>query len=553
MPQRDLYRLGDSTVVEPLVNNWVAWSHVIAPVACSLHLKNYQDKILEAYLKDPQGHAAACESPRMRSGHFVGLPEEKAAEAEKFAADTRLRRRDNLMLAESLIEFHNRLVREAKGYSLEPYYAELPAALRGYVELVYDYYHRPTVRLYESLLYESSYYDESLQSLRLFKLNHDGDRPFFMNTPRLPSPDELRWHEPFASPRLDELFALDSTPQPLGYVRELLGLSPSDDALLRPLLTNAPAVGRETWDGREVRVSYMGHACALVEWNGVSILTDPCLSVMPGQGGTERFTYRDMPEKIDYALITHNHHDHFCVETLLRLRHKIGCLVVPRSPGMLYGDLSLKLLAKKIGFGNVVEVDALESIALPGGEIVAVPFMGEHADLAYGKTAYVVRAGNNRILFAADSNCLDESMYRHVRRFLGPIQTVFLGMECVGAPLSWSCGPFLPERPAYGIDQSRRYKGCDASRGLTLLKAVGARRIFIYAMGLEPWLEYLLGLAYEPDAIQLGEAGKLLAQYAEAGLQEARLLSGKAEIFLPDEAREDAPHAATPETAGSLS
>jgi L-ascorbate metabolism protein UlaG (beta-lactamase superfamily) len=544
MQVKDSYRLGDSTVVEPLVNNWVAWSHVISPVAASLHLKNYQNKILEAYVKDPKSHADACKSPRMRSGHFVNLSVERAAEAALLLEETKLRRRENLRLAEGLVEFHNRLVAEAKGYALEPFYAELPPELRGYVELVYDYYNRPSVRPIEGLLYESDYYDEGLQSLRLFKLGRDSDRPFFMNTPRLPEQDEPRLQMPFASARLDGLFGLDSSPRPLGHIREMLGLRPSDEALLRPLLSESPAVGREAWGGVGARVTYLGHACVLVEWNGVSILTDPCVSVSPSEGGAERFTYRDLPERIDYALITHNHHDHFCVETLLRLRHKIGCLVVPRSPGILYGDLSLKLLAKKIGFGNVVELDALESLALPGGEIVAVPFMGEHADLAYGKSAYVVRAGRNQILFAADSDCLDENMYRHVRRALGPIQTVFLGMECVGAPLSWSSGAFLPERPAYGVDQSRRYKGCDAGRGLTLLKAVGARRVFIYAMGLEPWFEYLLGLAYGPEAVQLKEAEKLLARFREEGLDEARLLSGKGEIFLPAHADEPAPRAA---------
>jgi hypothetical protein len=65
-----------------------------------------------------------------------------------------------------------------------------------------------------------------------------------------------------------------------------------------------------------------------------------------------------------------------------------------------------------------------------------------------------------------------------------PIHTVFIGMECVGAPLSWSCGPFLPQEPAFHLDQSRRYKGADSARALTILKAIKADRLFIYAMGL---------------------------------------------------------------------
>jgi hypothetical protein len=264
----------------------------------------------------------------------------------------------------------------------------------------------------------------------------------------------------------------------------------------------------------------------------VTLITDPCVGVLPSEGGTTRLTYGDLPPRIDYALVTHNHQDHFSVETLLRLRHRIDCLVVPRSFGVFYGDLSLKLMAERMGFKNVVELDTLGSVKFPDGEVIAAPFMGEHADLPHAKTAYVVRAGRQRMLFAADSDCLDRSTYEHLRRILGPIETVFIGMECVGAPLSWSCGPLLPVKPSHSSEESRRYKGCDAARALSLLEALETRRVFLYAMGLEPWLEFLLGLAYTQDSPQIQEAKKLLALARERGFAEARLLFGRTDIEL---------------------
>jgi hypothetical protein len=249
----------------------------------------------------------------------------------------------------------------------------------------------------------------------------------------------------------------------------------------------------------------------------------------------DRYSYDSLPEKIDYVLITHIHQDHFAIETLLRLRHKIGCLVVPRATGIFWGDISLKTLAHKIGFEHVVELDALESLPLPDGEIIAVPFMGEHADLAHGKSGYVIRTGHEQILFGADSDCLDRRMYEHLRRILGPIQTVFLGLECVGAPLTWSCGPFLPVKPEHSHNQSRRYHGCDSRRALEILEAVGARRMYIYAMGLEPWMEYLLGLAYTEEAEQIKEARRLVASAPARGLEHAELLFGKREILLDNQ------------------
>jgi hypothetical protein len=209
--------------------------------------------------------------------------------------------------------------------------------------------------------------------------------------------------------------------------------------------------------------------------------------------------------------------------------------VVPRATGVFWGDISLKTLAHKLGFEHVVELDALESIPLPGGEIIGVPFMGEHADLAHSKSAYVIRTGHEQILFGADSDCLDRRMYQHLRQILGPIRTVFLGMECVGAPLTWSCGPFLPIKPEFSHNQSRRYHGCDSRRAQEILEEVGARRIYIYAMGLEPWMEYLLGLAYTEEAEQIREARRLIALAPGRGIEHAEMLFGKREIFLDNQ------------------
>ena len=533
MSGKTKYHLRASTAAEPLINKWVAWSHLIPPVPASLHLKRYQLALLESYLSDPAAHTTACKEPKLRCGRFVDIPEHRAVEVEQLVAETRTKLQDNLRLADSVIEFQNYLATHAKGESLDPFYDRLPDTLRGYVELIYDYYNHSIVRFVESLLYESPYFKRELQSLRILRQKRDNARPFIMNTPRLSQPDQIDWAVAFDDPSADEFFKLESLPKPLGYIRELLNLKPSDDSLLLPLLTEDDKQRREEWDGSAVRVRYLGHACVLVEHNGVSVLTDPVIGVMPSEGGIERFTYDDLPQRIDYVIITHNHHDHFSPEALLRLRHRTECLVVPRSFGVFYGDISLKLLARKIGFKNVIELESLESIKSPDVEIISVPFMGEHADLPHSKTAYVVRAGGQQLLFGADSDCLDLRMYEDLRRILGPIETVFLGMECVGAPLSWSCGPFLPNRPERKHDQSRRYKGCDSTRALRMLQAIGAKRIFVYAMGLEPWFECLLGLAYTQDAPQIKEASRLLAEARSIGFEEAMLLSGRCDIYLP--------------------
>jgi L-ascorbate metabolism protein UlaG (beta-lactamase superfamily) len=544
MTDTERFRLKDTVLVEPLVNSWVAWSHLVSPVPASLHLKNYQVPLLESYLADPKIHADACRERELRSGPFIDIPVERAGEVAQLLESTRQRMQPQLGLAHDVFEFHNFLVREARGQCLEDYYRELPASLGGFVELVYDYYNRPTVRCVESLLYESPYYDESLQSLRLVEQTSDDGHSFFMNTPRLPTAGEIHWQVPFARPAVDALFRLEREPQPFGFIRDLLGVSADAEATLRSLLTSEPAPAPPPYRGDDVRLRYVGHACVLVEWQGVTILTDACVGVGGPLGSRERITYKDLPDRIDYAVVTHNHQDHFWPETLLRLRHRIGCLVVPRSHGLLYGDLSLRWLARKIGFPNVVEMETLDSIPLPDGEIVAVPFMGEHADLAHGKTGYVVRAGRRKILFGADSDCLDRRAYDYVRQIIGPVDTLFLGMECVGAPLSWSCGPFLPVKPEYQHEQTRRYKGCDARRAQDIADALAAERVFLYAVGLEPWYERILGLAYDEGSPQLHEVKKFLAEASDIGI-EASLLFGHRDIHL-DQQEASRPAAAAP-------
>src|SRR5262249_55447141 len=152
---------------------WVAWSNVLAPVVSSLHLRNYQTNLLRSYLDNPQSHAEACANPRLRSGRVVDIPTYRTAEVRDFLLNTEAGQADNLRFAESLVAFHNQLSSQADGLSLDSYYAKLPSELRGYVELVYDYYDHPIMRFFEGLLYESAYYKKHLQSLRLFRQNDD--------------------------------------------------------------------------------------------------------------------------------------------------------------------------------------------------------------------------------------------------------------------------------------------------------------------------------------------------------------------------------------------
>src|SRR5262249_26793427 len=138
-------------------------------------------------------------------------------------------------------------------------------------------------------------------------------------------------------------------------------------------------------------VSYFGHACVLIQTKDVSIMTDPFVSY-EYDSPLRRNTFSDIPEKLDYVLLTHTHNDHTDFETLFQLRHKIGRLVIPRSGTGKLQDPSFRLLLERIGFKHIIELHEMDVIEATGGAwIAAIPFIGEHCDLdIHSKRGYIV-------------------------------------------------------------------------------------------------------------------------------------------------------------------
>jgi L-ascorbate metabolism protein UlaG (beta-lactamase superfamily) len=530
---QELFRIAEWSVAEPLVNSWAVWADALSPVPQALHLANYQLPLLRSFLSSPNLHAEGSANPELAGGSFIDLLPARLPEVHDLLRRCEQTQSSSLDLARAVRDFSCRLLEWGCGQSLEPLYSELPEPLRGVSELVYDYHNRPTLRLIEALLYRSRYYRRDLQELRFFAEQTDSARPFFLNTPRLQEANEVRLAVPFDATTVDDLFRTELCPKPLAYFRERLMVDEVQLPVLRGLLSPTPRTARPSWTGPGVRLRYFGHACVLIEWNGTAILVDPWIGGRgPGRSDMPRYSFADLPDRIDYALVTHGHHDHFVIESLLRLRHRICHLVVPRGFGLLYADTSLKLAARQLGFRTVTELDTLEAIEFGGGgEIIGVPFLGEHGDLAHGKCAYVVRAGRESVLFAADSRCLDPDIYTPVRASLGEIGMIFLGMECVGAPLSWLYGAFLPKSLSYALDQTRRTRGSGCSEALALTRVLGCRRLLVYAMGQEPWLRYAMGLPLGDDSFQMRESNLLLTEAAAYGIEAERLLGSWEQVI----------------------
>lgn len=517
-------------MVEPLVDGWYAWAHLIPPATAARNLTERHLKIMESYIESPETHATATKTPALLGGPFMDFERDRVEDVKRMRDRTLSERACLIKLSRALERLDAMLREKANGYSLEALYAEVPPELQGYVELVYDLNNHPSFRLLEPLLYKSPYYDPSLQTVMLSEISGD-DRPFVLSTPRLEKGDSLELNTPFASEQLDALFRMKYSPSSFEAIRGTLDLNEGDAARLRTLLTTDAPRTYAKYEGPGARWRYFGHACILLETAKVSVLLDPVLSYTY-ESDISRYTYEDLPEVIDYVLITHNHQDHILFETLLQLRHRIRNIVVPRNGGGALQDPSLRLLLKQCGFKNVLELPEMEEVPFDRGSIMAIPFLGEHGDLnVQTKAAWRLNVDGHTLLFAADSCNIAPKMYEHIHREIGNVDVLFLGMECDGAPMSWIYGPLLTERLERPKDHSRRLAGSNFERAKAMVDQFGCKEVYVYAMGQEPWLNYVMSIKYTEKSNPIIQSNKLIEYCRERGIIAERLF-GEKEILL---------------------
>lgn len=530
MKSENVY-LKPNVVMEPLIDKWYAWSHLVSPATAAMNIVNRHLKIMNSFIQSPQAHEAAVKNPKLKGGPFMDIAPAKVNDVKSLKTDTLEQRSKLIEFAAAIRELDAMLKAHAKGFSLQPLYEKVPDLLKGYVELVYDLNNNASFRFFEHLLYKSDFYDASAQSIALWVTDND-ERPFVLSTPRINSEDVLHMNIRFDDPLIDELSKMKRTPRPYESIRQLAQVSGTDEELFRSLFTEEAPPPYKKYEGSKARMRYFGHACILIEVQGISILVDPLVSYYGYQSSIDHFSDFDLPEKIDYVLITHNHQDHILFETLLPLRHRIGTVVVPRTAGGFLQDPSLKLMFKQIGFENVVELEELETLEFHDCAITGIPFLGEHSDLhIQTKICHHLKMRNFSILFVADSCNIEPRLYEHVHNYAGDVDVLFLGMECDGAPLSWLYGPLLTEELQRDKDHTRRLAGSNYEQGMGLVNVFKPKEVYVYAMGQEPWLEFISSIKYTEESHPIVASNKLIADCASKGIISERLYGEKEILY----------------------
>jgi L-ascorbate metabolism protein UlaG (beta-lactamase superfamily) len=520
---KSLY-LREDVYFEPLLNQWYAWPYLLPPVTGARHMVNTHRRIMSSFVKNYKLHIMAVHQPGMAGAEFLDCSEEQVADIKALVDRIDTEYAELVELSDAVRLLDDLLRNHTSGESIEYLYEQVPAPLRGYVEIFMDLEHHPSYRLLESLLYRSKYYRRELQGASFGLLDRVQERPFVLSTPRLPDANHLQMKIDYNDPILDELFRARVIPIDAEKVEALFaGRQTFGGVGYRDLFTETPPRHAHQPVPQGVRMQYLGHAGFLVETAEVAIVVDPVIAARGRKNADDVVSFSQLPPRIDYICITHSHQDHANLESLLQLRHKTNKVLVAKNNGGTLCDPSLRLLLKQFNF-DVIEMDDMDEIAVPGGRIVSVPFLGEHGDLnVRSKTAWYFELLGQRIFMGADSSNLDPHLYRHIRDSLGEVDVMAIGMECVGAPYTWLYGALHTKLVSKKIKESRRLNGSDFRQANGIAEIFKPSRVFLYALGMEPWYKYFMGLDYDENSVQILETGKMLEACSARGIPAERL------------------------------
>ena len=135
-----------------------------------------------------------------------------------------------------------------------------------------------------------------------------------------------------------------------------------------------------------MKITKLGHCCLLIETKGKRILTDP---------GSYTVETHSQLKDIDYILFTHDHQDHYHLESLK--------IIIKKNPkAVIYADESVSELLKKEGI-NHIKIGAGENVDLDG---VALSGIGtKHAEI-HSSIPLFLNTGffiDNRLFYPGDN------------------------------------------------------------------------------------------------------------------------------------------------------
>src|SRR5207253_5354683 len=171
----------------------------------------------------------------------------------------------------------------------------------------------------------------------------------------------------------------------------------------------------DTWSNENLSTAWIGHSTVLINFCGVTILTDPVLfprigirlpflTIGPKRLTEPALTFAELPP-IDLVVLSHAHFDHIDRRTLKLFPASTRVITASRTRDLLRGTK----------FCEVIELGWNESVRLtPRGRAIEIrAFRPKHwgARLQYdvhrGYNSYVISRNDRRIIYGSDTAMTD--------------------------------------------------------------------------------------------------------------------------------------------------
>jgi L-ascorbate metabolism protein UlaG (beta-lactamase superfamily) len=174
------------------------------------------------------------------------------------------------------------------------------------------------------------------------------------------------------------------------------------------------------FDGEGLRITHVGHATILMQARGKSVLIDPVWAERasplsfagPKRVNPPGIAFDHLPA-IDAVLLTHNHYDHMCVDTIGRLWQRFR----PRIVTPLGNDAILKksvpgLVATAVDWGDTVDLGADLEVHTEPTLHWSARGTGDRMHALWA--SFVVRAGARKVYCVGDSGFGDGATFANV-------------------------------------------------------------------------------------------------------------------------------------------
>lgn len=259
-----------------------------------------------------------------------------------------------------------------------------------------------------------------------------------------------------------------------------------------------------TWANDRLTAAWLGHSTVLLNFFGITVLTDPVLfprigirlpfvTIGPKRLTMPALSFRELPP-IDLVLLSHAHFDHLDTRTLRRFDRRTEVITASRT-----GDL-----VRRMRFKKVTELRWAESCELTTSagslRVRAVPVKHWGArmrrDDYRGYNGYVLERNGRRVIYAGDTAMSESFAQLHDGR---PYDLAIFG---IGAYQPWIRSHATPEQ------------------AIAMANAAGARFLLpvhhqTFKLSFEPFREpierFVAALQDEPERIALREIGETFA------------------------------------------